>query len=59
MLFPLLYLQSKAIAASSAEQLNPTQRERALALGVVADDKPAKNYPTATVTLKSLRSLIV
>lgn len=46
----MLYLQSKAIAASSAEQLNPTQRERALALGVVVDDKLAKNYPTATVT---------
>ncbi len=47
--FPLLYLQSKAIATSTADKLNPTQRERALALGVVVDDKLAKNYPTTTV----------
>lgn len=45
--FPLLYTQDKVIESSKATKLDPTQKERALSLGVVVSDKVAKNYHSA------------
>ena len=47
--FPLVYWQANAISKNQYEKLSPTEKERALASGVVADQAAIKGMPKANL----------